>query len=155
MGRTIFYSGQPIGAVSVKLYCPPMAIYGDGPSLKRTAAEPMKASLTFDNGLATTIDNVIIPPTEVRRLHRLYWEVDACVGQGGGLQVYLPKEAAVWRFSAMSMVALSIVAKTVLTMPDGSVWQGQVTFPDCRIEIAKSPMIAEAITATGTLELAQ
>jgi hypothetical protein len=152
-GANWYKMAMPTAALS--LYCPPMPINKVSRGFRRTVAEPMKATITFEDQTQVVIENVVIPPTEVHRIYPLYWIVHACIGAGQqngyALEVELPQEASVWRWRDLTMVALSITAAAMLTCPDGRVYEGDVVFPDCRVNLLVDPNVAEAVTATGTL----
>lgn len=150
---------------TVSLYCPPMAIYRDprgGILAHRTAAEPMTATIVMPDGSVLTIGGVLIPATEVDLVSivELLWRVRACVGTNESARrpseppftVKLPPEDTRFEMAALTMVALAIDAPTV--MVDGrDLWEGSVRFPDCRVDLLKNPMVAEAVTAVGSLTL--
>ncbi len=125
---------------------------------KRTAAEPMKATIRLPSGDFIIIRDVIIPETPVTKIRPWYWLVSACTGQGetfeGKLTTNLPPEPTTWSFWDFTMVAQPIDSPTLLVLADGSRWTGSVTFPRCRISnILGDPNLAEAVVATGTLNL--
>lgn len=139
---------------SLTLYCPRMAINRVNGQLKRTAIEPMVATL----GGVQLLRPVNIPETYVREPHPwnpLYWLVDPCVGTGNGLTVSLPEEPSTWDFRLAKMIARSIVAAVIyepddLTMPT---MHGTVTFPDCPIDdVLLQTCYAQVITAEGTIQ---
>lgn len=142
---------------SLSLFCPEMQIHRDGPSHKRTASEPMRATIFLPGETdPLIIPEVTIPPTVVTKERFWRWLVAACVGQGetadATLIVRLPPELAVWSWPDWTMVAVSIDAPTVLLLADGTRWEGSVNFPPCRIShLFSDPNLAEPITAVGRL----
>lgn len=136
---------------TISLFCPPMPVYKVNGHRRITAEESMVATITFPGGVVCMLE-AVIPPTCVRWQSLLFWMVDACIGHGEQhgmeLTVQLPPEPVVFRW--YTMVALAIDAPSTLLMPDGSRWEGSVRFPDCRTNIFT--MVAEAVTAVGTLE---
>ena len=138
-----------------------MPIHKIDRKLRRTAEEPMVATIAMPDGSTVVIQPVTIPPTNVirkRPFSFLQWEVAACVGSGGNsdgsLVVKLPKEPVVLDLARMVMVAQAIDAPTELVLADGTTWRGSVRFPDCPTNgLFADPMIAEAVTAKGTLIL--
>ncbi len=146
------------GTAKVSLYCPPMPVSVVNLRLRRTAAEPMTATIDFEDHTGLLIQNVVIPPTDVHRKGLLHWEVDACVGIGGFVNngvigdyitVELPAEPVLFDLHSFSMVAQAITAKVTLTLADGSVGVGTVLFPDCKTDLLTG--IAEAVTAVGNV----
>ncbi len=137
------------GTAKVSLYCPPMPVNVVNFRLRRTAAEPMTATIDFYGGEGLLIQNVVIPPTDVHRKGLLHWEVDPCVGEGEGIKVELPAEPVLFDLHSFSMVAQAITAKVTLTLADGSVGVGTVLFPDCKTDLLTG--IAEAVTAVGSV----
>lgn len=120
----------------------------------------MLAAIRFEDGTLLSIKDVVIPPTDVRKIGFLHWLVDACKGSGsardfqGNFQsnivVELPPEDVVWQWGKFGIVALAIDCPTRLILADdGSVWTGSVRFPDCKLSLTS--MEAEAVTAAGTL----
>jgi len=133
-----------------------MPVHRVSGELRRTAAEPMSGMLTFQDGSEVVLSNVTIPPTFVDRIALLHWRVRACVGASPTdvlpyLSVRLPPEDTMFDVQEMTMVALQITAGATYVHQDGSIWQGEVVFPDCRIDILANPMVAETVTAVGTL----
>ncbi len=125
---------------------------------KRTAAEPMKATIRLPTGDFIIIRDVIIPETPVTKIRPWYWLVSTCTGQGetfeGKLTTNLPPEPTTWSWSDFTMVAQPIQAPTLLVLADGSQWSGLVTYPACKISgILQSVQIAEAVVAVGLLTL--
>ena len=145
---------------NLSLACPPMPSYKVSGKLRRTAAEPMTATVTLEDGTIIVVPNVTIPQTDVDRavLFPPRWTVRACVGESAlnrfpHLRVELPAEDCVFEWMAMTMVALPIDAAATFVDVDGSVWKGTVAFPICHVDVLTNPMQAEAVTATGVLEL--
>jgi hypothetical protein len=138
---------------TISLYCPPMPINKISGKLHRTAAEPMRATITWDDGSTTVIENVIIPITEVDRKGLLRWAVKPCIGKdvNNYVIVELPEEAVVFEIQAMTMVAIKIEAKVTINIPGKGKWTGVVEFPDCPTDILVSPMMAAAVTAEGPI----
>jgi len=141
---------------TISIYCPPMAIYADGPGHKRTAAEPMVATVTFPGLGELVIPNVVIPPTEVVRVDPFRWRVDPCVGggtdkAGNSISVFLPPEQVLFDLKKMTMVAQAITAFVGLMLANEEHWTGSVVFPDCPTDLLARPETAEAVTAVGTL----
>jgi len=102
------------------------------------------------------IPSVVIPETTGKKIRPWYWLVDACVGSGstleGSVTTELPPEMTTWSWSAFTMVARAIQARTVLVLADGSTWIGSVTYPDCRISnLLGDPNYADPVTAKGGL----
>jgi hypothetical protein len=146
------------GMATVSVFCPPMQIVAVDSGHKKTAAEPMVATIALPSK-TIVIPNVVIPPTLVVKQRLWRWLVSACVGQGNtadaSIVVQLPPELTLWDWGALTMVAQPVVAPVTLLLADGSRWTGSVDFPACRISnILSSVNIAEAITATGSLSQA-
>ena len=139
---------------TISIYCPPMAIYKINGKLHRTAAEPMIATMWFDDGTYQIISGVIIPPTLVNKvpLTVLTWKVQPCEGADAARQIVvtLPAELVVFDIMAATMVARAIPADVVLKRQDG-IWKGVVIFPDCPTDLFSHPTQASAVTASGTL----
>lgn len=137
---------------NLSLYCPPMKIEAVGFGTKRTVAEPMTATITKPDGSTLIIENVVIPPTDVKRKGFLSWEVDACQGSGGNadasIVVFLPVEPVNWSFWPPGIVARKIDCKGKLVL-DGVTYSLTCTFPDCRLSLGS--MTATAVTATGEI----
>ena len=147
-------------AATISIYCPPMAIYADGPGHKRTAAEPMVATIKFPDLGELVIPNVVIPPTEVVRIRPWYWQVAPCVGvgedkAGNSISVFLPAEQVLFDLRKMTMVAQAITAVVGLMLASDEHWTGYVVFPDCPTNLLARPETAEAVTAVGTLTKAK
>lgn len=140
-----------MSTATVSLYCPPMKIAKVNGELRRTAAEPMTATIVLDDGTKYTIPDVTIPPTLVRKCGLLSWEVDPCVGQDASeiVVVKLPSEPVHFELEYLTMVAEAINAPLTFTLPSGDVWEGSVRFPDAPFNLLTQE--AEAVTATGTL----
>ena len=143
------------GIAKLSLFCPPMPVSAVNLKLRRTAAEPMTATIDFADGTVLIIQNVIIPPTDVHRKSILHWQVDACVGEGKDLlgnriEVHLPIEPVLFDLATFSMIAKAITAPVTLTLANGQVATGSVVFPDCHTNIMTG--VAEAITAVGRVE---
>jgi hypothetical protein len=139
----------------VSLYCPAMKVTRNGMGSATTAAEPMTAIVTFDDKSTLTLTEVVIPPTLVKRLHLLHWQVEACVGagklpDGTNIRVALPPEDVIFSLADMTMVAQAIDAQCRLELPGGKVGQGIVRFPDCKMDLLTGT--AQAVTAVGSLE---
>ncbi len=149
------YNTGMANTASISLACPEMQIAYVDSGHKRTAAEPMRATIFLPGETdPLIIPAVTIPPTTVVKQRFWRWLVDACVGQGetpeATLIVRLPPELTVWSWPDLTMVAVSIDAPTTLLLADGTRWEGSVTFPVCRISgLLQSTQIAEAITAQG------
>ena len=141
----------------ISLYCPPMKVSLISGKLRRTDAEPMVAAIFDDlGGQMVAIDNVVIPETYVRRVgwNPLNWMVDACVGkdEDGLIAVGLPVEPVrVYPLRGYS-IAQQIEAPVSLWFQGKNYW-GSVIFPDCKASLWTG--IAEAVTARGTIELAE
>ncbi len=142
---------------SIQFDCPQMAIRKVDGTHKRTAAEPMTATIWLpDSGRRIIIPNIVIPETVVKKIGWLYWLVDACIGKGsstgGSVTTELPPEQTTWSWSDFTMVARSIQARTSMILDDGSTWIGSVVFPDCRISnLLGSIQYAEPVIAKGVL----
>lgn len=143
-------------AAYVSLYCPPMPVTRVGFRLRRTAAEPMQATISFQSqeGMIVNISRVVIPPTFVRWQNWLSWAVDACEGDGAenGYRLLdkLPVEPVL--LEGFSMVAKAMDTDCTLWTPDGRVFRGSMHYPDCPTNIFTG--IAPAVTAKGKLTLA-
>ncbi len=140
---------------AVSIYAPAMLVRPLNRKLRRTAAEPMVATITFEDGSTLVIDPVTIPETDVHRLGLLHWQVDACSGmgtddKGNSLVVNLPVEPVLFSLQDFAMVAQAIPATVTLTLDNGDVWSGEVVFPDCASNLITG--VAESVTAEGTIE---
>ena len=138
-----------IGPASLSLQCPAMKLTRIGFGVQRTDAEPMLASFKFADGTTLQIPNVVIPPTNVHRVGLGHWSVDACIGQGGGMTVNLPKEPVVVDLLTLTVTAKAITATVQVALPDGSTGSGSVVFPDCVFDLLSST--AQSVTAEGTV----
>ena len=140
----------------LSIYCPSMPVHSVNRKLRRTAAEPMVATITFEDGSTLAINPVTIPETDVHRLGLLHWQVDACIGSGNDgannfISVSLPVEPVLFNLQDFTMVAQAIVADVLLLLANGVSWTGTVTFPDCPTDLMTGT--AQAITATGQVSL--
>jgi hypothetical protein len=144
---------------TITIQCPPMLVVRVRNCLNRTAAEPMTATVKFDDGTELTIPDVIIPPTDVHEHSLLDWVVDPCVGANfanNSLRVELPAENCKFNFAKFAMIAEAMVGQITLTTLDKGTFKGTATFPAAAAPIALGkPIIVEAVTATGTLTLTQ
>jgi hypothetical protein len=142
-------------AMLLELYCPKMPIVHLSGRHYRTALEPMRATATMPGGSKILVENVIIPETPVfRSLLRfpLVAMVARCTGQDvKGLVVSeLPEERVEWVWSSMGIIAREMIAPTTFRSPfDGSVWKGNVVYPDCPVKLLGGG--AQSLTATGWL----
>lgn len=131
-----------------------MPIYAVDSRTRRTAVEDMRCTIQL-KGETIVIPRVSIPATLVHKLGFLRWQVDPCVGYGnsGGntLEVQLPPELVTWSLRHMTMVAREIVALGTLVLASGDVGKVVVTFPDCKTNVWSNPMLAEEVTAVGTV----
>ena len=130
-------------------------------NLKLTDPEPMVATITFDDGTELVINQVVIPPTPVRRTHLLqnpfHWTVDACVGKGddghgNSLVVDLAVEQCDFVPSEGTVCALPMPYVCTLTLADGRVAKGTLIPPNCPIDLLSIPIAATPLTLEGTLE---
>lgn len=135
--------------ITVSLYCPAMAVLPVDGCLKRTAAEPMTAKLTWESDGSRTVPNIIIPPTDIVRIGLLHWQVADCVGQdaGGLVFVQLPAEPVFWDAEEFTMVAQPITAPITIKI-NGTTYRGFVQFPACKTNLLTG--VAESVTATGS-----
>lgn len=144
---------------NVSLYCPPMEIYAVDGQHKRTAAEPMVATITWPSGAIRKIRDIIIPPTIVDKQRLWRWVVEKCRGanESETFVTNLPEELTTLNWSSLfllkpTMTAQPIDAPTTLRLPDGSVWCGPVHWGPCTVRNILGPVqTADKITATGTL----
>lgn len=141
---------------TISLFCPAMPVRAINRKLRRTAVEPMIATITFDDGTTLIINPVTIPETDVNRLGLLHWQVDTCVGYGKDVNgniifVYLPVEPVLFSLQDFAMVAQAIPAAVTLTTARGDMWKGEVVFPKCASSLLTG--IAESVTATGEISL--
>lgn len=132
-----------------------MPIYSDSFSLRHTAAEPMTATVTYENGIVIRFGPVTIPSTYINMVGILHWQMAACVGETRlgkkpSLIVFLPIENTVFKLAAMTMMTLAINAPAIYIDGSGT-WQGIIAFPACKINVLSNPMMVEAITASGVL----
>jgi hypothetical protein len=151
--------------VKLFLHCPPMKINPSGLLDRVTDAEPMTAKMEFPDGAVMVVSPVTIPPTPVtwNGMEGLFsWTVAACIGfgrdkDGNSLRVSLPPEPVeLGRSRAdgrFGLIARAMDAAAVLRLADGSVYSGVVAFPDCYTNHPILDPVAEALTATGELEL--
>jgi hypothetical protein len=128
---------------------------------KRKRLETNRESMTFimfaADGITPlhTVPGVIIPPTNVNRLHPLYWMVDACVGANAandptGVQVetHLEAEPVVVNLFTLTATAGAVDSPTKVTV-NGEVGYGSVTFPADQVDLLGGG--AGAVTAKGTV----
>lgn len=137
---------------TISIYCPPMLITRDGDGLKKTAAEPMVATITLQDTTLTI--PIMIPPTLVKRKSMFQWMVDACTAFGADVEenvltVDLPEEPTVFDVQTMTLTAKSITANGTLVLSNGQIGQVIIVFPDCKVDLF--PLQAEAITALGSI----
>jgi len=142
-------------SVKLTLNCPPMAVFPVSRKLRRTAAEPMTANLTWPDFTGIMIYPVLIPATDVHRKGMLHWQVDACIGagqdaSGNSIVVNLPVEPVLFNLTHFDMEAQPITAPVTVTLADGRVGTGSVVFPICRTSLITG--IAEAVIAQGSVE---
>jgi hypothetical protein len=136
---------------TISIYCPKMKITKINGKLHKTAAEPMRVTIMWDDGTTTIIPDVIIPITEVDRIGLLHWRVKRCVGadKDNYVIVSLPEEDVCFRLLKFGMVAVAINALVITNLPGKGQWSGEVEFPNCRTGIFT--MTAAAVTANGLL----
>jgi hypothetical protein len=144
-----------MSTAKISIYCPPMPIHGAGIGKKITAAEPMVATITFNDGSTLVIQNVIIPPTPVKRTRLGQWLVAECDGEGidadgNRIVISLPEEIV--EFKNGVLTALAIPETGYLSLADGTLGVINDIEPDCPVDIF--PLVASAVTATGTVEFA-
>ncbi len=146
--------------MKIALFCPKMKIQRVGFRQYRTAVEPMRATLTQDDGTTFVIEPVTIPETDIH-VHLLAFPqialVEPCTGSGGNsigfITVDLPAEPVMVELSPQGMPIL--VAKSMrgcplrLMLTKGELWRGTVDFPDAVTDLLNGG--AEAVTATGVL----
>ena len=152
---------------AVKVECPPMAITQVNRKLRLTSAEPMVVTIsggaTFDVAVFLVIPNVLIPPTDVRKITLMHWKVDACVGkgtdfEGNTVEIDLPIEDVLFTEESLTMLIngepLTVFAQPInspltLKLKDGRIGKGSVLFPEDAEDVAKSE--AAACVAIGTV----
>ncbi len=150
--------------VKVEAYCPPMPIYKINNRLRRTAAEPMRVTLIWPDGMQKVISNVTIPPTDVNRLSLGHWVVEACEAHGeqDGLAIHfwLPAEDVLLDLNALFhtghiyMVAQQMTASVYLNIESEHLGgTGSVIFPNCKTDVMAAQPTAEALIATGELDI--
>src|ERR1017187_6045093 len=128
----------PAGTVlPISLYCPPMKVHMITLGLHQTDPEPMIATIQMLDGSNLIIQNVVIPKTYVRRQSMLHWLVDTCIGEGNDgngniVSVTLDPELVTWSMKNLTMVALPVSAKGLLTLSSGQIGQISVLFPLCK-----------------------
>ncbi len=138
----------------LSLFCPRMKVVHDGPRRRKTYAEPMVATLTFESGTEMVIQPVTIPPTLVDKITETHWRVQACVGQGvdalgNRLAIDLPPQDVVFDILKLKLVAKQLPASGTMWFAGGVVGEVQVVWPDCPVDLYD--MTAEACTAVGTV----
>ncbi len=142
-----------IGAGRVSIYCPPMRITRVDRKTKRTAAEPMIATIWLPSNpeRQLTIRNVVIPETLVHRVSMFHWRVDQCTGSGldngNQLTVTLDAEDVEFDLQDFQIVAKAVRGVGTLTLADGQVGSVDVMFPDCVTDLFS--MVASSVTAEG------
>lgn len=141
---------------TISLYCPTMPVHRYALSKAITAAEPMVATIAFDDGTTVTVPNVVIPPTTVDLVVPSVWKVRACVGATlvGAMptvSVSLPPQTVDFDIGQFALVARSITAPVTYQDANGNRWAGTVTWPDSKVDLF--PLQAEPVTAVGELTL--
>ena len=147
----------------IEIYCPPMAVRHKAFGLSLTDELPATGAL-FTPGPCKSDFNITFPPTLVRvQPHSVKsWVVDPCVAVGEGKSVKvvsnLPAERCEIKIDLSGgldifMQVYTIQAPTTVTLPDGRVGTGVVTYPDCKSHRkSKGVWEVDAVVAVGVIE---
>lgn len=166
---------------SVSVYCPPMPVRKVGIGFKLWQCDRIVCVATirfpaskkkvddlmpgpFGHGWhwekqkerVVAVEEFVIEPTYVHVANLRTAYVDACdstgtAKEGTYFSLRLPREPVVLTGLGVR-TALAITAKGYIVEPDGTEWQAEVTYPDCRTRLVRPGLrIAEEITARGKM----